>query len=300
MKLTDFLEGTGPVLFDGANGSLYQEFGIRPGTSPELLNLENRDLVQKVHDGYVGAGSMVIETNTFGANRKRLQVAGLDGKIKEIIAGAAEIALTAAGGRALVVGSVGPLGEFVEPYGEVSAREAADVFSEQVSLMLRAGIQFIQIETMMSVEEAVLALKAAHDAGAKHVGVTMTFEPTPDGPKSPFGESPSDAARVLLENGAFLVGSNCGKGLDVMRDIARELFKSAPASKILLQPNAGIPATVAGKVVYPESPHRFAEFVDDVLTKGVRFVGGCCGTTPAHLAQARAVLNSRSRLRPSA
>lgn len=293
MTLEEFLKETSPVLFDGANGSLYQELGIKPGTSPELLNLENPGLVKQVHEEYVRAGSMIIETNTFGANRKRLAAAGLEARIKEINSAAADIALTAARKKAFVVGSVGPLGAFVEPYGEVSTQEATDVFAEQVSMLLASGIQFIQIETMMSLEEAVLALGAAQSAGAKHVGVSMTFEPTPEGPRSPFGESPSQAAKTLLDKGAFTAGSNCGKGLDVMRLIAAELLKSAPPSRILIQPNAGIPEIINGKVSYPESPEQYAQFVREMISKGIRFVGGCCGTTPVHIAAARMVIDSR-------
>jgi 5-methyltetrahydrofolate--homocysteine methyltransferase len=270
------------VQFDGGTGTEYQKRGLTIGESPEALTLEMPSIVEQVHREYLDAGAKVIETNTFGGNKKRLQSAGLDKRISEINGLAAEIALRSANGKAVVAGSVGPLGVLLEPYGDISQTEAMELFGEQVGYLLKAGIELILVETMISLEEAILALRAAREAGAKTVGVTLTFELTPDGPKTAFGESPTTCLQALEQSGASLVGSNCGNGFEVMRAVAKEM-KSVSKIPIIIQPNAGIPTLAGNQVTYPESPAHYARFVRELLDLNVQFVGGCCGTTPDHI-----------------
>lgn len=291
MNMKEFLGGTGPVLFDGGTGSEFVKRGLQPGAAPESLNLENRDLVRQLHREYIDAGSDVIETNTFGGNRKRLEACGLGGSVFDVNRAAADIALSEAKGKTLVAASVGPLGALIEPYGNVSVAEALDVYAEQVRILRSSGIEFVLIETMISLEEALIALEAAHVAGATRVGVTLTFEPTPEGPRTPFGEHPSDAWRELLKRGADITGANCGSGLGIMNEIIQGIGIALPPEKILIQPNAGIPSIVEGELVYPVTPDQFADFAKGLLSKKIRFVGGCCGTTPAHIAAARTHLS---------
>ena len=289
MTVDDVFAKRKPVLFDGANGTEYQHRGLAAGSAPESWNLANAPLVKKIHQEYCSAGSQIIETNTFGANRKRLQASRLENNIKEINWTGVGLALSAANGNALVAGSVGPLGALIEPYGDTSKEEAGEIFREQVQLLLEAGVHWIAIETMISLEEAVLALEAAKEAGAKTISVTMTFEPTPEGPRTPFGESPAQIAQKLTSSGATIVGSNCGLGFDVMRSVAKEL-KGLTTIPVLVQPNAGIPTYSHDTLIYPEGLEQYAEFVRDMVSLGIEFVGGCCGTTPQHIAEAHRII----------
>lgn len=282
MSWERLIKSLGVIFFDGANGTEYQRRGLPVGSPPESLVLSDPALVKQVHREYLLAGSSVIETNTFGANRKRLTASGLDSKIVEINQRAVSLARDAGG--EVVAGSMGPLGVLIEPYGEVSRDEAQKVFREQAELLLRAGVDLLVIETMMSLDEALVALHAAREAGAATIGVTMTFEMSPDGPRTPFGETPHAVAKTLLEAGAAFVGSNCGKGFEVMRAVANDMIQGADPGRILLQPNAGIPMLVSGQLLYPGTPEQYCDFVRDMLRRGIRLFGGCCGTTAEHIA----------------
>lgn len=284
MRTSDLLSGN-VALFDGATGTEYQRRGLLLDSPPELLNLEQPEIVKQVHLDYINAGSQIIETNSFGGNRKRLESYAYGNKVADINRAAADIALSAAGANALVAGSVGPLGALLPPFGDISLGQAVDYFGEQIAALTAAGVEFILIETMISLEEALLALRAALESGALLVGVTMTFEPTPVGPRTAFGESPRNAASSLIDHGAHIVGSNCGKDFETMSTVAAELRETSTVP-ILIQPNAGIPEYSEGKLLYPETADRFAHFVSELMAAGIKLVGGCCGTTPDHIRRA--------------
>ncbi len=277
------------MLFDGGLGTGLIQRGLEPGEAPESWNLERPGQVLDLHAAYVEAGSRVIETNTFGANALRLRAAGAGISAREAIAAACGLALEAADGRALVAGSIGPLGELVDPYGPVSVDVARATYAEVIETMQTYGIEVVVIETMLSLDEALIALRQALIAGVPAVGVSMNFDVTPKGPRTAFGESPTDVVTRLQDAGAHFVGSNCGAGLDTMTLVARELM-SAAAVPVLIQANAGIPTTVEGRLHYPETPETFSAFVDRITDMGVRLVGGCCGTGPEHIRQIRKVI----------
>ncbi|MCU0452950.1 MAG: homocysteine S-methyltransferase family protein [Bacteroidetes bacterium] len=283
------LAPTRPVLFDGGFGACLQHRGLEPGSAPEGWNVSRPDDVRTLHSEFVAAGSLVIETNTFGANVRRFQSAEVKGKISDNIRAAVRLATEAAGHRAIIAGSAGPLGELIEPYGELSAEDARAAFTEPYRTMREAGVRVLLIETMMSLEEAQLALECAHAIGFDIVGATMTFEPTPHGPRTAFGVSPTKAARELVAAGAQIVGSNCGSGFDTMRQVAKE-FVAASSVPVLIQPNAGIPRGGANGPVYPESPESFGAFLAELHGMGVKLLGGCCGAEPEHIAAAAARL----------
>lgn len=278
-----------PVLFDGATGTELQKRGLPVGRSSALWNIERPALVEQLHLDYLDAGSLVIETNTFGANRKRLELEGLGDRVREINRRGAEVALAAARGKAIVAGSVGPLGVLIEPFGELSREEANEAFTEQLGALVEAGIELVLIETMISLDEALLALKAARAAGSKIVGVTLTFEIGLQGARTVFGETPALAAQKLKEAGADFVGSNCGRGFDEMLIVATGI-RRATDLPLLIQPNAGIPEYANDRIIYPGTPEQFAKFVRTTVALGIEFVGGCCGTTPDHIRAAKAVL----------
>jgi 5-methyltetrahydrofolate--homocysteine methyltransferase len=293
MNVTDFLKSNMPVLFDGANGTEYQRRGLAVGSPPELWNLTKPEVVKQIHREYIEAGSQVVTTNTFGGNRIRLRAGGIEKEILTINRQAVEIALSAADGKALVAGSIGPLGAIIEPFGETTREQARQVFLEQAKLLLENGVHLIVIETMISLEEAIIALKAAREAGATTISVTMTFDRTPDGPRTPFGESPSNVALALAAEGADIVGSNCGCSFDIMRSVAREM-KSSVSTPILVQPNAGIPTIASSGIHYPETPPGYGIFVSEMLSLGVEYIGGCCGTTSEHIAEAARVIRAKN------
>lgn len=283
----------GILLFDGAMGTSIQKFNLPDVDPPELINLNHPDKLKEIHLKYIEAGSNIIETNTFGGSRLRLNLSDLGDKVKEINTAAVRIAKEAAKGKAYVAGSVGPLGVLIEPYGELSSQEAFNTYKEQIEILLEAGVDLILIETMISLDEALIALKAAKEAGSKITGVTLTFDSGALGLRTSFGESPSDAILKLKESGADFVGSNCGHGLtDIL--LAAEEMKKVSDLPILIQPNAGLPEFIDGNIVYNESPEMFMKFTQRAISLGVNFIGGCCGTTDLHIKAANSVLRKSS------
>ncbi|MEN2984411.1 MAG: homocysteine S-methyltransferase family protein [Dictyoglomaceae bacterium] len=282
------------LLFDGAMGTELQRRGLPIGIPPELWNMENPNIVEEIHRDYISSGAMVIETNTFGGNRLRLKRKDLEGKVKEINKRAVEIALKFKSKGILIAGSVGPLGELIEPYGDITEEEAEEIFSEQIEILRDSGVDFILIETMISLDEAKIALRSAKRLGCI-VGVTMSFEWGAKGGRTPFGDEVEISMRELEKEGVDFVGANCGKGIEDMRKIAPILRKSTNLP-ILIQPNAGMPQIINRKLVYSESPSNFAIFVEEMLDLGVNFIGGCCGTNPEFIKEAYKVFKEKSRI----
>ena len=278
-----------PILFDGGVGTELLRRTIGTDYVPDMANLEYPGHVLDVHSSYVHAGAQVIQTNTFGANAVRLRATGAEVTAPEIIAAACGLATEAARGRALVAGSVGPLGQHIEPYGPLSLEDARAAFAEAIESLISYDIDVILIETMTSLDEAMIALRQALIAGASVVGVSMTFAATPSGPRTALGETPSDVVRKLQDAGVHIAGSNCGPDLDSMTLVARELMSVATVP-VLIQASAGIPATDAAGTHVPESPDSFARFSKGLSEIGVRLIGGCCGTGPEHIRQARKLL----------
>jgi 5-methyltetrahydrofolate--homocysteine methyltransferase len=275
------------MLFDGAMGTELQRRGLPQGFLPELWNLEKPEIVEEIHKDYILSGAMVIETNTFGGNRMRLRRAKLEERIEEINKRGVEIALKASKGKTLVAGSVGPLGELIEPYGDLSEEEAEEIFSEQIYILKNAGVNFILIETMTSLIEAKIALKSAKKLGCI-VGVTMSFEVGKNGIKTFWGDDVITCLKELEKEGADFIGSNCGKGFYEMSEVAK-VIRANTRLPVLIQPNAGIPKIINNKLVYPESPIEFAKFVTEMLNININFVGGCCGTTPEFIKEAKKI-----------
>ncbi len=234
----------------------------------------------------------MIETNTFGGNRIRLAEFGLEKSIIDVNRKAVDLALHAARNQAIVAGSVGPLGKLLVPYGDIHLTEAIEIYNEQIRILLESGAELILIETMISLDEALIALQAAQEAGAKIVGVTLTFDPSPEGPRTPFGESPTKCVESLESKGASFIGSNCGSDFKTMKSVAAEMKKVA-SKPILIQANAGLPTMSEGKNHFPEGPDSFAAFVRELSSLGIQYIGGCCGTTPGHIAAASAGLTKR-------
>jgi methionine synthase I (cobalamin-dependent)/5,10-methylenetetrahydrofolate reductase len=288
-----------PVLADGAMGTLLVARGVAPDANLDLLNLTDPEKVERAHRDYLAAGAQLIETNTFGANRFKLEAAGLADRREEILRAGTAIArraADAAGGGALVAGSIGPLGVRLAPYGRVKREQAEAAFREQAELLLEGGADLILVETQSDVREAQAALAAARAAGAACVGVSFTF--TRDG-LTLLGDSPAEVARALTEAGADLIGVNCSSGPAQAVRLLRAMRAAAPAAALSTMPNAGWPETVGGRILYPAGADYFGAYAATFAGAGARLIGGCCGTTPAHIAAMRAALEAFAPPAPS-
>ena len=279
-----------PVLFDGSTGTELQRMGLPNGVTPEAWNLDHPEKVEQMAKDYVDAGAKVIETNTFGGNKIRLKAAGLADSFEEINIVGISIAHRVARSKAAVIASIGPLGTLIEPYGEVTQDEAKQCFREQARVIKKVGIEAVVIETMISLEEAVLAFEGVKEAGIEEIGVTMSYEVGQQGIRTAYGESIKDVVRKMEEMGVSFIGSNCGNGFENMLLVARELRESS-SLPILVQPNAGVPVFNGKEIVHPGTPEQFGEFVASAISIGVDFVGGCCGTTPAHIREGKKILD---------
>jgi 5-methyltetrahydrofolate--homocysteine methyltransferase len=272
-----------PLIADGAMGTMLLDRGLEPGAPPERMTLERPEVLRDVAAAYLAAGADIVETNTFGASRLKLQSAGLGADIERCNRDAVGIVRDVVGQRAYVAGSVGPCGRLLEPYGDVAPAEVRASFDEQCEHLIAAGVDCIFVETMIDIEEAVLAVEAAKSTSPDiPVAAMLTFDPTPRGFYTIMGNSVEVAAQRLAAAGADLAGSNCGNGMEHMIDIARA-FRAQSALPLIIQANAGLPTSRDGAVVYPEGPEPYARGARALRDVPVAVIGGCCGTTPDHV-----------------
>ncbi len=286
------LRERGVLISDGAWGTQLAARGLDAGASAELWNVENPDAVEAVARGYVEADSDVILTNSFGGSRWKLEKADLADRTAELNRAAAAISKRAAADRALVWASVGPTGEFVAPLGTKPREAFVACFAEQIAALAEGGADGIVIETMSALEEATAALQAACDVAPDlPVVVSLTFEHGMRGFATMMGVTPERAAEELTGAGADLVGSNCGNGVEAMIEVARKL-RTKTDRPLWIKPNAGMPQLVDGETVFPATPEEMARGARDLKAAGAAVIGGCCGSTPAHIrAMAEAVRN---------
>ncbi len=271
------LLAAGPVVTDGAWGTQLQARGLPVGAYPDLWNLEHPERVEEVARAYVEAGSQIILTNTFGANRLVLQRQGEADKVAAINRAGVEISRRAAGGRAKVFASIGPSGVMLM-MGQTSAAELQAAFAEQAQALAEAGADGLVIETMSDPAELRVAIAAAKTSGLPVVAC-MVFDSGKNHDRTMMGTTPEQAAETLLEAGADLIGSNCGQGIAGFVPICRRLH-DAGARPVWIKANAGLPQLVDGQTVYSQSPAEFADFAPALIEAGAGFLGGCCGTTP--------------------
>jgi 5-methyltetrahydrofolate--homocysteine methyltransferase len=287
---------SGEVLVgDGAWGTQLMARGLRPGDCPEALNRSNPEILAEVAQLYVDAGADYITTNTFGGSPLNLASYGLEDAAEELNRLAVEAIRPLTDGRAVVLGSVGPTGRILTPYGDTEPDVVAETFLRQIGALARAGAEVICVETMIDLREAVLAVEAAREVAPETpVFATMTFDLTPRGAFTTMGVSVEQACKGLAAAGADAIGSNCGNGVDKMVEIAGE-FAAHTGLPIVIQSNAGLPEHVDGELVYPESPEYMAARVGKLLGLGVKVIGGCCGTWPEHVRAIRAAVDTLSK-----
>ncbi|MFP4623847.1 MAG: bifunctional homocysteine S-methyltransferase/methylenetetrahydrofolate reductase [Gemmatimonadota bacterium] len=277
--LPDLLADDRPHLFDGAMGTMLYSNGVFINQCYDELALTKPDLVKGIHDDYVQAGAEIIETNTFGANAMKLEKHGLEQRVFEINAAAARLAKRAAGERALVAGSIGPLGIRIEPYGPTALEEARDCFRQQVEGLADGGVDLFILETFTDLAEIQQAILAVREATDLPVIAQMTVRE--DG-TTLFGTPAELIAQRLDQWGADVIGLNCSVGPHgILGGIER--IAAATTRPLSAQPNAGAPREIDGRKIYMASPDYFARYAQRLIRTGARFVGGCCGTTPEHV-----------------
>ena len=275
----NLLESDRIHVFDGAMGTMLYAKGVYINRCYDELNLSNPDLVREIHTEYLRVGADIIETNTFGATAHKLNQYGLAGSLRDINIAAARIAREAAGENAYVAGAVGPLGLRIEPYGPTSYDEAKDLFKDQVSALLEGGVDLFLVETFSDVSEIRQAIRAIRELCDLPIIAQMTI--MTDG-NTTFGTTPELFTARLDEWGADVIGLNCGVGPAIILG-ALEKMRAVTKKKLAAQPNAGLPRDVQGRQFYMCSPEYMSKFAKRFIQSGAKFIGGCCGTTPAHI-----------------
>jgi 5-methyltetrahydrofolate--homocysteine methyltransferase len=274
--LVQKLCGRGPVLTDGAWGTQLQARGLVPGDVPDLWNLSHPADVAAVARSYVDAGSEIILTNTFGANRIRLAENDFAGQIKEINREGVALSRAAADENALVFASIGPSGKLLAS-GDVTADVLRAAFEEQVQALTEAD--GLVVETMQDLDEARIATRAAKVSGLPVVA-SMVFDSGKDKDRTMMGTTPEQAVAGLLEAGADVVGANCGQGIAGFAAICKRMKAASEGHPVWIKANAGLPKMKDGKPIYETTPAEFAAHVPAILAAGASFIGGCCGTSP--------------------
>ena len=283
------------LISDGAWGTFLQNKGLVAGECPELWAVERPADVKEIAESYFAAGADMVESDTFGGTSFKLEHFGLTERVGEINEAAARLsaeAAAAAGGDKWVIASVGPTGKMLV-MGDVTAEELSASFTEQVVALAAGGADAVCIETMSDIEEAALAVKAAKQNTNCEVIATFTFEQTVNGDyRTMMGVSPEQAAEAMIAAGADVIGTNCGNGIERMIEIVKSMRSVAPDTPILVHANAGLPVNVDGVDTFPESPEDMANQVTGLVAAGANIIGGCCGTTPAHIRAMKQAVNA--------
>ena len=266
-------------IFDGATGTMLQAAGLKAGECPELVNLERPEMMKKIHEAYVAAGSTILETNTFGGCALKLEHYGLAGKARDINIAAVRIAKEAAAGRAEVAGSMGPTGRFITPLGDLDFEEAYQTYAEQAAALEEGGADYILIETSIDIQETRAALLAAKAATSLPIICQLSY--SEDG-RTVTGTDPQTAAITLEALGADIIGVNCSLGPKELVPIVKTLAENCSVP-ISVLPNAGMPRLENGRTIFPMGPEEFASWGAKLVAAGATYLGGCCGTTPAHI-----------------
>ena len=276
------------MLADGAWGTELFKLGLTQGNCPEEWNLSRPDNVRQIAKNYLDAGSDIIMTNTFGANRFQLERYGFAEKVFEINKIGASLTREVCGEKAITAASIGPSGKMFI-MGEVSKEELFAAFSEQVQGLKEGGAQWLIVETMTDIGEMEIAVTAAAECGLP-VAASMTYEKTAGGYHTVMGHSPLEAVQAAVKAGASLIGANCGGGIDTYVELA-SVLRGLTKLPLWIKANAGLPELVDGKPVYRMTPDIFASFVTPILEAGVSVIGGCCGTSPDFIKKIRPIVD---------
>ncbi len=280
-KLTDFLAGPGILVADGATGTQLQKAGLKPGASPERWNLENPEAIRALHRGYIEAGANVVLTNTFGGTRFRLARHGLEGQVREINAAAAKLAREVAGESVFVFGDIGPSGELLKPLGKLTYEEAVAGFGEQAEGLLAGSVDAILIETMSDINEAKAAVQGVRQVSGD-IPLLVTFSFDTHG-RTMMGTKPEKVAKEIWALGVTAMGANCGRTLTETLTAIEQMRAAVPEAALMAKPNAGLPHTNGGDMVYDVTPEVMAEYARKFAEQNIKIFGGCCGSAPEHI-----------------
>jgi 5-methyltetrahydrofolate--homocysteine methyltransferase len=284
-----------PLLCDGAMGTQLMIAGLEQGNCGEAWNLTHPERVLAIQRRYAEAGSECILTNTFGGSRIMLTRHSEGDHVAAINKAGVEITRRAFGNKnGYVIGDIGPFGGLLEPYGDFSEAQVRSAFEEQATALVEGGADAIIIETQTSLEELLIGIQAAQQAGAPCIIGSMAYDVTLDGStfRTMMGIEPERAAAFMEEHGAHIVALNCGTRMDMQRALtAVERYKSATSLPVMVQPNAGQPRLVNMKVVYDETPDQMVQGLMPLLEAGANIVGACCGSTPEHIRAFRKVMD---------
>jgi len=287
-KFNSFLASKPVLVADGATGTQLQQAGLAPGSAPEAWNLDNQDAVRAHYKSYLDAGADMFLTNTFGGTSVRLKREGLEDRAAEINRAAAQLAREVAGENALVVGDIGPTGEMMAPLGTLTHEVAVASFAEQAGALAEGGADVLLIETMSDLAEIQAAIEGARQATDLPIMASMSFDTKG---RTMMGVKPEKAAKVLQELGVDVMGANCGRTLTETLEAVLKMREAVPEAVLIAKPNAGLPHAEGNQLVYDVTPDVMADYAKRFVEEaGVKVFGGCCGSTPEHIAAVAAVL----------
>jgi 5-methyltetrahydrofolate--homocysteine methyltransferase len=282
-KLNNLLQAGSPILLDGAMGTMLMDAGLKSGDCPEEWNVLQPEAVRQIHREYIQAGSQIILTNTFGGTSIRMETHGLQDRVIELNKKAAENARAeadAAPHPVLVAGSMGPTGQLMEPLGTLSISDAEKSFTDQAAGLAKGGVDLFWIETMSDLSEVKAAVAGIRSVSELPIAATMSFD---SHGSTMMGVSPEQAVNELKELDIQLLGANCGTGSDELIEAIKEMRSANPNLPLIAKANAGIPQMVGTEVVYDGSPELMAAYATKVFKEGAILIGGCCGSSPAHV-----------------
>jgi homocysteine S-methyltransferase len=297
------LEDAQPILADGAMGTMLHAHGIEITSCFEALNITDPDTISLIHNSYIEAGAELIESNTFGANRFKLVDYGLANQVAEINRAGAKLARAAADTAerdVYVAGSVGPIGSMLQPYGRTRPEDARAAFADQIRALVEGGVDVILFETFTNLDELLQALAAVREIEAeKNIDLPVICQMTyTHDNRTVLGHTPDKVARDLHDAGADVIGVNCGSGPEHLSTILQLMRQAVPETRVSALPNAGLPHQVGGRMMYKSTADYFGDYALTFKAIGANIIGGCCGTTPEHIAAMRAALDDPSRPLP--
>ena len=293
--MTEFLKELSKkkiLLFDGGFGTMLINNGLKIGDCPEELIYKNPALLESITKAYFDAGANILQTNTFGASSLKLTDYELQNKIEEINSLAVKLTKSVCNNKAFVSGIIGPSGKLLQPSGLISYDEMFGNYFKQAEVLINSGVDLITIETMTDIDEALIALKCVKKICRKiPVIVSISFDKTHKGFYTIMGNDIKSVVNRLIDNDADIIGSNCGFGTELMIEVAEEI-RNITNFPLCIQPNAGMPELINGKLNYPETPEFMAEKIKKLIDLNINIIGGCCGTTPDYIKKFRYVIDN--------